>query len=80
MTIKILSEKIREEMGNFDVDMPYVQSRNTQTAIQLKALQTRILRMENYEKCWPHRCMHKGEEKITVLLKDPQLQGDQEQK
>ena len=40
-----------------------------QTTNQLKALQTRILKMENYEKCWLHRCMHMGEEKIMVLLK-----------
>ena len=38
---------------------------------QLKALQTRILKMENPEKCWPHHCMYMGEEKIMVLLKNP---------
>ena len=58
-----------EEIGNFGDDMPYVQSR--MHSIQLKALQTRILKMENYEKCWPHSCMHMGEENTIVLLKDP---------
>ena len=47
--------------------------------IQLKALQTRILKMENYEKNWPHRCMYMGEEKIVVLLTNPQLQGNEKQ-
>ena len=32
--------------------------------------------MENYEKCWPHCCMHLGDEKITVLLKDLQKQKE----
>ena len=44
------------------------------------ALQTRILKMEKYETCWPHRCMYMGEEKIMVLLTNPQLQGNQTQK
>ena len=43
----------------------------TQTTMQLKALQTRILKMENYQKYWLHRCMLVGEEKFMVLLKDP---------
>ena len=32
--------------------------------------------MENYEKCWLHRCIYEGEE-ILVLLEDLQLQGIQ---
>ena len=31
--------------------------------------------MENYERCWPHRCMHMGEENIMVLLKNPTASG-----
>ena len=52
----------------------------TLITIQLKALQTRILKMDNYEKCWPHCCMYMGDEKIMVLLTNPQLQGNQKQK
>ena len=36
----------------------------TPITIQLKALHTRILKMENCGKCWPHRCMYMGEEKL----------------
>ena len=36
--------------------------------------------MENYEKCWPHRCMYMGDEKIMVLVTNPQLQGKPEAK
>ena len=43
---------------------------------QQKVLQTRISKMENYEKCWLHRCIYEGEE-ILVLLEDLQLQGIQ---
>ena len=73
MTIKILSQMTRRRLQHFDVDMPCVQSR-----IHLDC--ARILKMENYEKCWPHRCMHMGGEKIMVLLKNPLLQGNQKQK
>ena len=40
--------------------------------IQRKALQARIWRMQNYEKCWPHPCICKVE-RIMNLLEDPQL-------
>ena len=33
--------------------------------------------MENYEKCWPHRCMT-SEEKITVFLEKPTASGKPE--
>ena len=46
---------------------------------QRKALQTRILKMVNYEKCWLHRCTYRCEEKILVL-KNLQHLGNQKQK
>ena len=52
--------------------------RYTPIMIQLKALQTQILKMENYEKCWPHCCMYMGEGKIMVLLKNPTASGKPE--
>ena len=45
----------------------------TPITMQLKALKTRILKMANNETCM-------GEEKIIVLLTNPQLQGNQKQK
>ena len=52
----------------------------TETTIQLKALQTRILKMENYEKCWPHHCMDMGDEKIMVFPQRPIASGKPEAK
>ena len=37
--------------------------------IQLKTLQTRILKMENYEKCWLHRSVYMDEEKNRFFSK-----------
>ena len=68
---KILAQNMRRRLENLTSRCPASNQGYTRTTIQLKALQTRILKMENYEKCWPHRCMHMGEEKIMVLLKDP---------
>ena len=78
MTVKILSQKIRRRLENLMSTCPTSNQGFTRTTTQPKASQTRILKMENCEKCWPHRCMHMGEEKIMVL-KDPQLQGNQRQ-
>ena len=64
------SWKIRRKLENLMSTCPTSNQRYTETTVQLKALQTPILKMENHEKCWPHRCMHMGEEKITVLLTD----------
>ena len=44
---------------------------------QRKALQSRILKMENYEKCWLHRCTCRSE-RIMNILEDKQLQGKAE--
>ena len=53
-----------EEIGKVGVEMPYVNRRCTPIMIQLEALQRRTLKMENYEKCWPHRRMYLDERKI----------------
>ena len=41
----------------------------TRTTTQLKALQSRISKMKNYEKCWPHRCMHRTRRKFRFFFK-----------
>ena len=69
---QILSQKIRMKPEKL-VSRSSSNHRHTPIMIQLNALQTRILKMENYEKCWLHRCMCMGEEKIMVLLTNPQL-------
>ena len=46
--------------------------------IQQKALQTRILKMENCGKCWPQGCMYVGEEKIMGLSQRPTASGKPE--
>ena len=58
-----------EDWKSFMSTCPTSNQGYTQTTIQLKALQTRMLKMENCEKRWPHRCVHIGEEKFMVLLK-----------
>ena len=59
MTIEIPSQKIRRKTGNFLMSQRTLLpiKEYTQTTIQLKALQTRILKMENYEKFWSHHCV-----------------------
>ena len=80
MTIKIFSQKIRRKLEILMLTCPSSNQGYDQTTIQLKALQTWILKTETYEKCWPHHCMCMGEEKNMVLLTNPQLQGNQKQK
>ena len=64
MTIKIY-HRYTEETRKFLVSTcPTSNQGYTPITIQLKALQTRILKMENYEKCWTHRCMCMGGEKL----------------
>ena len=60
MTIKILSQKTRRKLEILMSTCPASNQGCTRTAIQLKTLQTRILKMETDEKCWPHRCMRMG--------------------
>ena len=50
-----------EETGNFGVDVPNVPSRIHSDYDSLK--------MENYEKCWLHRCIYMGEEKLWFFSK-----------
>ena len=45
---------------------------------QRKALQTRILKMENYEKCWLHHCFYRVEGIMNHLEKQ-RLQGKKKQ-
>ena len=47
-----LSQKIRKRLENFMSTCPTSNQEYTPFTIQLKALQTRILKMENYEECW----------------------------
>ena len=49
MTIKILAQKIRRRLANLMSTCPTSNQGYTRTTIQLKTLQTRILKMENYE-------------------------------
>ena len=67
-----------DEFGKVGVDMSYIQSQMHSDLTQRKALQSRILKMENNEKCWFHYCKYRGE-RIMNLLEDPQLQGNQKQ-
>ena len=69
-----------EETGKFDVDMPTSNQGYTQTAVQLKAMQTRTLKMKRNEKCWSHHCVYTGEGKIMIFLEDPWLQGNRKRK
>ena len=80
MSIKILSHNIRRKLENLVSTCPASNQGYTRITIQVKALQIRILKIENHEKCWSHRCMYRSEEKIMVLLTNPQLQGNQKQK
>ena len=50
MTVKILSQKIRRKLEKLVSTCPASNQGYTPITIQLKALQTRILKMENYEK------------------------------
>ena len=67
-----------EETGKVGVDMPYVQSRIHSDYDSAEGIADSDL--EECENCWPHRCMYVGEEKMMVLLTNPQLQGNQKQK
>ena len=69
ITIKILSQKIRRKLKNLVSTCPTSKQGYTLITIQLKALQTRILKMENYEKNWPHGCMYMSEEKLWFSSK-----------
>ena len=79
-TTKILSPKTWMNLEKLVQRCPTSSHRCIPVRTHRKALQTRILKMENYEKCWPHRCMYMDEEEIMVLLKTPQLQGNWKQK
>ena len=60
MTFKILSQKIRRRLENLMSTCPTSNQGYTQTTILLKAVQTRILKVENYKKkCWLHLCICK---------------------
>ena len=78
MTIKILLQKIRRKLEKLLSTNPTFSEGYTPIMIQLKAVLTRIFEMEIYKKCWFHRCMHMGEEKMMVLLKKPQVSGKPE--
>ena len=67
-----------KETEQFGVNMPHVQSRIHSDYDSAESIaNSDILKMENYEKCWPHRCMHMGEEKIWVLFTaSPTLQNN----
>ena len=52
-----------EETGNFDVDMPYVQSRMHSDYDSAENIADSDLEDGELRKWWLHRCMHMGEEK-----------------
>ena len=68
-----------EETGKFGVDMP-VQSDVHSDYDSAESIADSDLDFGELRKCWPHRCMDIGEEKIMVLLTNSQLQGNQKQK
>ena len=70
-----------KETEQFGVNMPHVQSRIHSDYDSAESIaNSDILKMENYEKCWPHRCMHMGEEKIMGSLHRPKDSGEPEAK
>ena len=54
ITTKILSPKIRVNLGKLVLRCPTSSHRCIPIMTQRKTLQTRILKMENYEICWLH--------------------------
>ena len=67
LTAKILSPKIRMNLEKSVSRCPTSSHRCTPIMTQRKALQTRILKMENYEKCRIHRCICRGEGLMNLL-------------
>ena len=67
MTIKILSQRIRRRLEILMSTCLTSHQAYTLTTIQRKALQTRILKMENYEKCWLHHCIDNIEKVVNHL-------------
>ena len=56
-----------DEFGKFGAEMSYLQLQMIPILTQRKALQTRILKMENYERCWLHHCINKIERIVNHL-------------
>ena len=64
-----------EEFGKVGVETSHLSHRCIPNMTQQRALQTRIWKMENYEKCRLHRCFYGSDRKILGLPEDRQLQG-----
>ena len=67
-----------DEFGKVGVEMSYISHRCIPITTQRRALQTRILKMENSEKCWLHRFRYR-DEGIMNLFENQQLQGNLKQ-
>ena len=55
-----------DEFGKVGAEMSHISHRCIPIMTQRKALQTRILNMENYEKCWLHHCLCKVERTVII--------------
>ena len=66
------------EFGKVGVEMSCIQSQMHSDYDSAESIADSILKMENYEKFWLHRCIFRSE-RIMNLLENPQLQGTQKQ-
>ena len=55
---------------------PTTSHRYTQIMIHQKALLTGTSKMDNYVRCWLHRCMYGSEKETLILLENPEHQGN----
>ena len=62
-----LTERYMKEFGKVCADVTWFQSQCIPNTSRWKALQTRTLKMENYEECRLHHCIHRIEKTMNPL-------------